>query len=302
MNKITSKRLSQLPDTPSLVVLNNGGGTQSGTMIEMIADGLLPKPDAVIQADTGDEPAYIYRQWERDKALMATAGVPYLVVRNGNLHDDLYGGKRFAAMPLFTRRMESREMLGITAGFFQDGKLKRHCTSEYKVTPIDREIRRLLLEMGLAKARKNGQIVVNQDVFVESWIGYTMDEFARIKDSRCKWQYFRYPLIEMRMTKQDCIEWLAANGKPSRLGSFCRKCPLIGNRQMRELRDNDPTGWENRIQFDNDLRNPDSGLRIAATAMGDLYIHPDFVPLESVSIDETESLPLFMCSNTGCMT
>lgn len=285
-----------------LTILHNGGGVQTGTMVEMIADGILPKPDAVISADTGNEPSYIYQQWQRDKEILASIHVPFLMVNNGNILDDLYSGKRFAAMPLFTRQYTDIEGFGLSGQSYRDGKMKRQCTSEYKIVPIEREIRTMLLEMGLAKESKNGRIYINRGVIVESWIGYTTDEIERVnRMKQAKWQHFRFPLIELKMTKADCVQWLKDNDKPPRLSSACAICPLIGNAQRRQIRDNDPIGWKRAIKFDNDLRNGD--LRIAVTAKGDLYLSDKFIPLSQLNIDEEENRPtLFQCMNLGCAT
>lgn len=315
---------------PDLVVLHNGGGVQTGTICEMIHDGLVEKPQAVIQADTGDEPSYIYKQWERDKMLMKAVNVPYLVVSNGNLHDDIYGGGRFAAMPLFTIRkngkrgkkqkiadgqmgmfelsdfeeeIEQIENFGLTTQIEYKGKMRRQCTREYKIVPIEREIRTMLLEMGLAKEtnHKPPQIRINPGTIVESWIGYTTDEIERVNRLyQAKWQRFRFPLIEMRMSKADCLQWLKDNNKPPRLSSACKKCPLIGNKQRRQIRDNDPDGWQETLQFDDDLRS--GKLRIVATAKGDLYLSNQFIPLRDVNIDDDSNQSSFLCSQVGCMT
>lgn len=287
---------------PDLVILHNGGGVQTGTLVEMIHDGLIEKPSAVIQADTGDEPAYIYGQWERDRTLMQAVGVPYLTVSNGNMHTDLYGGKRFAAMPFFSRQKRQVNGFGQTAEIYQDGKMRRQCTREYKIVPIEREIRIMLLEMGLAKEAKNGRIYINKGTLVESWIGYTADEIERVNRLyQAKWQRFRFPLIEMRMTKSRCVQWLEENGKPPRLSSACKKCPLIPNRQRRQIRDNDPAGWLETLQFDDDLRN--GNLRISVSAKGELYMSDQFIPLREVNIDDdsNEQTSIF-CRHVGCMT
>ena len=302
MAKFTTLKRSEIPENPHLVLLHNGGGVQTGTMIEMIADGIMERPTAVIQADTGDEPEYIHHQWARDEMLMKRIGVPYLRVSNGSLHNDLYDGGRFAAMPLYTKTKTEMQGFGISAEMITTGKMKRQCTHEYKITPIEREIRIILLEMGLAYERKNGQIVVKNGVNVESWIGYTTDEIARVKPPRVRWQYFRFPLIEMRMSKGDCIMWLRNNNKPPRLSSFCIKCPLIGPDQEKQLKENDPIGWENRLQFDSDLRDPGSPLRIAATAHGELFVSKKLIPLREIDIYSETGQTSFECSNVGCMT
>jgi len=284
-----------------LTVLHHGGGVQTGTMIEMIRDGLLSKPDVVVTADTGDEPAYIYEQLAHDKSLMDEIGVPFVTVRNGNLHNDIYGSGRFAAMPLFTQQNRAVEGFGMTAEIKKGGKLKRQCTSNYKIVPIEREIRIMLLEMRHAKQSKNGAIRINKNALVVSWIGYTTDEIERVnRMHQAKWQRFEYPLIEMRMTKQDCINWLEENRKPARLSSACKKCPLLGNRERRQIRDNDPSGWEQTLQFDDDLRN--SNLRIAATAKGKLFLSDKFIPLRDLNIDEDDLQMSIFCTHVGCMT
>lgn len=323
--KFTSRKIDKDPD---LTVLNHGGGVQTGTIVEMIHDGVLPRPDVVIAADTGDEPSYIYKQWERDRGLMKSIGVPFVMVSNGNMVDDLYNGGRFAAMPLFTitkngargkRQKGSKAQpaifdlseyetevpstivgFGLEAQLVSDGKLKRQCTSEYKIVPIERELRIMLLEMGLARETKNGAIYVNDGVLVESWIGYSTDELSRVKDTGMTWQYFRFPLLEMKMSRADCQLWLEENNKPPRLSSACRRCPLISNPRMRELREHDPDGWEKRLQFDDDLRN--GNLRLAATAKGAVFIHPSKIPLRDVNIDNDSAMPEILCSNVGCMT
>lgn len=43
---------------------------------------------------------------------------------------------------------------------------------------------------------------------VEQWIGISRDEIMRVKPSRETWQVNRWPLIEMRMSRQDCLAWL----------------------------------------------------------------------------------------------
>ncbi len=317
---------------PDLIVLSHGGGVQTQTIAEMIVLGEIPKPDAAIFADTGDEPAYVYKQVEYVKERLGTVGVPLIVVSNGNLHDDVYGGGRFAAMPLFTKLArakkrrsgkkkvtqdnslfplsdyddDSYDEFGETSGFgvsaqvLETGRMKRQCTYDYKIAPIDHELRVMLLEMKLAKQRKDGSIVSLRQALVENWIGYTLDEVERIKPARHNWQRFAYPLIDRRMYKSDCISWLESNGLPIPLSSNCRKCPVISNSRALQMMANDPAGYENRLQFDRDLRN--GTLRIAASAKGKLFVSPQLIPLEEVDILAPDQPSLLTCQNSICMT
>lgn len=283
----------------NLTVCNLGGGLQTMTIGDMVIAGELSPPDVFIFANTGDEPSYVYHQVEALGRRLARVKIPLLIVSNGDMHHDLYAGCRFAAMPLFTRQYKEVNGFGRSARVYRDGKLKRQCTHEYKIAPIERELRIMLLEQGLAKETKNGQIRVNKGVMVESWIGYTIDEVERIKPSRHKWQCFRYPLIERRMYRADCENWYIQRGLPVPLSSACRKCPLISDARQIEMQKNDPSAWENRLKFDDDLRN--GILRIAATAKGDLYLHDSMIPLREVTLD-IERPRLLDCDYGSCMT
>jgi hypothetical protein len=271
-------------------------------MAEMVVSGDLPKPDAFIFADTGDEPAYVYKQVEYYKKRVESVGVPFIIVNNGSLHDDLYSGrKRFVPVPLFTRTVKNeRSGFGMQDKIYQNGKMKRQCTNEYKIVPVHKEIRIMLLEMNLAREDRLGRIYANKGVSVDSWFGFTIDEVERMKPSRLKWENRVYPLIEKRMYRTDCESWLRKRGLPIPKSSACRKCPLISNARMRELREHDPAGWENRLDFDRHLR--DGTLNLSATMKGELFLSEKMTPLDEVDINEQDSNTLFSCYNGSCAT
>lgn len=311
---------------PNLTILSHGGGVQTQTLVEMIVEGVLEKPDAVIYAETGDHPKYVHKQVDYCEQRLKTVGIPLLRVSNGSLHDDVYGGGGFAAMPLFTRQLTGRrgkkqkqakgqgaffdleefkvEEPTVIAGFGMEtqleqvGMMKRQCTSDYKIVPIERELRVMLLEMGLAKETKSGQIRVKKGALVEEWIGFSMDETERVKPSQKKWARFRYPLIEMRMTRSDCLKWLEERNLPIPLSSACIKCPLISDERALELKQHDPEGYKNRVQFDRDLRN--GRLHISASTRGDLYLHESCIPLDEIELDPKR--PILIGCVGHCLT
>ncbi|MDE8535513.1 hypothetical protein PZC41_14490, partial [Staphylococcus aureus] len=266
----------------------------------IISGEIRERPDLFIFADTDDEPFYVYRQvWELAARLEAI-NIRTIIVNNGSMHNDLYGGKRFAAMPLFTKQYREVEGFGKKARMHKKGKLKRQCTHEYKIVPIEKQLRSILLGMGLARKYKDGRVRVNDGVIVESWIGYTMDEQERVKASLLPWQRFRYPLIEMGLYRSDCEDWYTQRGLPIPLSSACVKCPLISDARAAQLRDNDPAGYEKRLQFDDDLRS--GNLRIATTAKGELFVHDSMIPLREVKLDMNNQKYLDFCTYQGCMT
>lgn len=123
-------------------VISLGAGVQSSTMALMAAHGeITPMPECAIFADTGWEPKAVYTWLEwLEKQL------PFKVhhVSNGDLreeqvtarmrkHDE--GGKHYAALPYFTK----------ADGSDSRGMVKRQCTANYKIDPIERLIKRQLL-------------------------------------------------------------------------------------------------------------------------------------------------------------
>lgn len=271
-----------------------GGGVQSGTMVEMIVEGELSTPDVVIFADTGDEPEYVYRYVEYLRGRLAGVDVELQTVSAGNLRESLMNGSgRFAAIPAFT----------VNAGMAS--RLRRQCTREYKIAPIERHMRSLLLERGLAAKNAAGAIRVNRAVRVEAWLGISLDEVARMKPSRTSWITNRWPLIEKRMTRNDCTQWLKRRGLPIPRKSSCRLCPYHDDAYWRQMRDESPADWAAVVDFDHSLRDERAG-RFSATATGTLYLYSSCVPLEAVDLrtpEERGQLRLFendMCDEGYC--
>jgi len=250
------------PIEPELRVLSLGAGVQSTTMALMAAHGEFKHmPDCAIFADTGWEPAAVYDhlQW-----LMSPNVLPFPVhvISRGNLRDDLLTkatgkvDKRFAAVPFFT----SGGGLG-----------RRQCTKEYKVEPIARKQRELL---GYVK----GQRIPAGSC--EVWIGISTDEAVRMKPSRYRWQANRWPLIEKRMSRWDCLRWLERRGYPAPPKSSCLGCPFHSDAHWRAMRDNAPDEWADTVRVDKEIRAGGTltGMREQQ------FMHRSLVPLDEVDL------------------
>lgn len=87
---------------PQFRAISLGAGIQSSAMLALSANGVLPKADVAIFADTGWEPAAVYAHLDRLEREIATpAGIPVLRVSSGNIRADaLDPDRRFASMPL----------------------------------------------------------------------------------------------------------------------------------------------------------------------------------------------------------
>lgn len=273
-----------------LRVLSLGAGVQSTTMALMAAHGeIRPMPDCAIFADTGWEPKAVYDHLEW---LMSPNVLPFPVhiVSAGNIRDNLMraaAGERWASIPAFAKtvtpigtpvpvfdtdedgdlipigmRSTSRETLSV-------GMIRRACTKDFKIVPIRRKVRELL---DLTRKRSPDYPVAEQ------WIGISKDEAARIKPSFEGWQVNRWPLIERRMSRQDCLAWLRRHHYPLPPKSACLGCPYHDNKRWRDIREYDPEGWADVVEVDHALRRGSRGIR------GEGYLHRSCVPLEEAGL------------------
>ena len=249
-------------------VISLGAGVQSSTMALMAAHSeITPMPDFAVFADTGWEPKAVYEwlDWLEQQ-------LPFPVARvgNGNLRSDQItarmrgkkqDGERWASLPYFVR------------GKGVDGLIRRQCTSEYKIQPI---IKHLRGEIGL-KPRQHSpkQPVITQ------WIGISLDEAQRMKPSRERWITHRWPLIERRMSRQDCLTWMETNGYMRPPRSSCIGCPFHSDAEWRDMRDNRPDEWADAVEFDDAVRDA-GGMR------GQTFLHRQCVPLDQADLTTAE--------------
>lgn len=256
-----------------LRVLSLGAGVQSTAVYLMALEGELgTPPDLAIFADTGWEPPAIYEHLSR---LEATGGdrIPIHRVSRGNLRDDVIGALDNAGVghygqpPLYVRNAANDGTSAADVG----GTLWRKCTTDYKIEPIQKEIRRVLGYQPRQRVAKRAQ----------QWFGISMDEAHRMRDSRVPWIDNHYPLIDLRMSRVDCLSWLQAHGWPKPRKSSCIGCPYHSNSMWAEMRDRYPEEWADAVQFDRTLR---TGKLPGVT--GDAYLHRRMMPLPD-AVDST---------------
>lgn len=250
-------------------IISLGAGVQSSTMALMAACGeLTPMPDCAIFADTGAEPQGVY-----DWLNWLEARLPFPVhrVSAGNLRDDLLSTEpgRFASIPAFT---EFSGSVGMT---------RRQCTREYKVEPIQRKVRELI---GLAPGQRGPK-----EVAVRQWIGISLDEMQRMKDSGKSYIENIWPLIDKRITRQQCLDWMNTRGFPRPAKSACTFCPYHDNAMWRDMKMNDPVSFQSAVEVDRALRGSED-IRDKRGMNSAVYIHRSCKPLDQVDFRSAEDV------------
>lgn len=254
-------------------ILSLGAGVQSSAVFLMSCRGELPRLDCAIFADVGWEPKAVYEHLEWLKQKANTAGIPIHVVSAGNIKKDALesqvrgtkgSGSRWASMPYRTLDR-----------FGKVGMIKRQCTSEYKIQPIEKFLRREIMELAPRQRAPKHPVI-------DHWFGISTDECSRAKTSRNKWSTHRYPLIDMGYTRQDCIDWLVKHYPHRKVPrSACIACPYRSNAEWRNLQEDSPSEWQEAVEFDSAIRNC-VGMR------SQMFIHQNCVPLGEVDLRTQE--------------
>jgi hypothetical protein len=254
--------------SPTIRTLSLGAGVQSTTLLLMSLEGLLPKLDYAIFADTMGEPRAVYDHLDLIAAQATGGGVPVLRVCKGDLAADAL--TRFATLPYYI--------------LYADGKLgigQRQCTHQYKLDEIRRKVRELLGASAPDFRR------VPRGRVAEQWVGFSADEIGRVSGKfAVSYQTMRYPLIELGMDRKACERWLRSRGWTSVAKSACVFCPFHGNRQWRDMRDSRPGEWAAACAFDEAIRD---GGHHKLPSGAQAFLHRSRVPLAIAPIDRVTS-------------
>ena len=253
-------------------VISLGAGVQSSVMALMAADGELgPMPDCAIFADTQFEPAAVYAHLDW---LETQLPFPVHRVTAGDIRTDAVSGtnttgQNFSSIPFFLSG---------------SGMARRQCTKEYKIVPIRRKISELLVGKKTPGA-------------VRQWIGISTDEAARMKPSGVKYVESVWPLIDVGMSRQDCLRWFEKRYQDRPLAkSACMGCPYRNDAGWRDMKINDPVSFADAVSFDKSIRN--SGQ--LKSDQKEMFVHRSCKPLDEVDFRNLEDMGQINMFNEEC--
>jgi hypothetical protein len=228
-------------------IISLGWGVQSFTLAAMVALGELEMVDAALHADTTHESILTYEFAKRWTGWLEERGVRVVTVCDG---DKRLGEGCVVDIPAFTVSNNG------------NGQIRRQCTFDWKVAPMRRWL----------QANRKGEPV-------EQWLGISTDEFQRMRDSDVKYITNRYPLIEMNMSRKDCVKWLQEHSLEVPPRSACTFCPFHTTDEWRRIK-KIPQDWQEAIEVDCKIRK--------ARPPYDLFVHPSRKPLDEVDFRTLE--------------
>ena len=191
-------------------ILSFGAGVNTVALMVILIDEKAPL-DEVVFADTGGETPGTYDSVEVARQYLARFHIPFRVVKARPRSTDLFG------TALRRRVIPSVKW--------------RWCTRDFKVNPIHRHYQ-----------ERGGHI--------KQYIGIAFDEIHRMKDSRDEYITNIYPLVEKRMTRQDCLDTIASAGLPIPEKSGCFFCPFNSTERWRHLLDHYPKLFDEAVTLE----------------------------------------------------
>jgi|TARA_X000001388_G_scaffold12093_1_gene7243 hypothetical protein len=248
-----------------LRVLSLGAGVQSTTLSLMIEKGDFKMVDCAIFADTKGEPKLVY---EHLNWLEKQVSFPIYKTSWRDLKQDMIdasvGKYKFMSIPLFTKNLKTGKK----------GILRRQCTFDYKIKPVQQKVRELL---GYKKRER-----VEKGTKVEMLMGISYDEMQRMKINSLKYIENIYPLVEKKIRRHNCLEWMQKNNYPKPPRSACTFCPYHTNLEWAEIKKNKEE-WDEVIAIDEMIRHSskkDEHDRV--------YLHNSCVPLKDADLRSAE--------------
>ena len=172
-----------------------------------------------------------------------------------------------SAIPFYITKKDGKKGMGI-----------RQCTASYKVETIMKVVRK---ELGYEKGQH-----VKKDVKVEMLLGISQDEVYRVKNSRYHYVTHEYPLIDKKLSRKNCIDWIKKFNYPIPKRSACYYCPYHSDNYWLWLKNNHLKEFEKAVEFDKQIRIKNKVLR------GTPYVHKSRKPLGEVDFNKKEDKQL----------
>jgi hypothetical protein len=302
-------------------IISLGAGVQSSTMALMAAEGeITPMPKYAIFADTHAEPKGVYRWLD-----WLEAQLPFPVIRVSN------GSLTAASLTVKVNRKTGKGYYSnMIPAFVQNkdgsgGKVERHCTYNHKIVPIIQQYRKAVTKEAWAewrakhrtalkafrkwrKAKKDAKPPfpheawkeLQSDPLVIQSIGISLDEVTRMKPSREPWALHRWPLVDLRMSRHDCLLWMERRGFPKPPRSACVYCPFHSDAEWLRLKREEPEAFSDAVVFEKQLQQLHSSINMPGKIKGIPFLHTSLRPLSEVEFKSSDNHANINLFNNEC--
>lgn len=240
-----------------------GAGLQSTALGVLSVNNRLPeKMDGIIFADPGWEHPYTYKILEFYTEYFNSRCLPVELTRVDNSIED-FGWEN--SPPFF---------------YTNGAPLTRQCTAYYKIKPIRRAMRKL---SGFSQS--NTGRTLRKSCYC--YMGISYDEAHRMRDSDRDWIVYKYPLVDMKWTRKECVNLFIEYNLPVPMKSSCVICPYHRNKDWALIKEQYPEEWKRIILFDRKIRSGSPGM-IKRDKNAQCYLYHKAIPLEDVDFSQID--------------
>jgi hypothetical protein len=235
-------------DRPWLTALSFSAGTGSAWLLWAVLLDIIPRPKnfIVVNADPGMENKHTYDYVSIMQGECIKAGIPFIRATGPSLYRELLelkasGATRFDNPPYWTKDRITGKV----------GQLRQKCTKQFKIAPMDRAIRAWMADnIGVPI----GATDMGTDA-VRRWIGFTNDEWMRIKEDRKVFEFCEYPLVDLKINRADLPGLYLKHGKPMPPRSVCNACFANDVSYLKAMAVDRPEDFECACLIDDEIRD-----------------------------------------------
>lgn len=240
------KRQEKMDDVEADVVWSCGGGIQSTALAVLIWQGKLPKPKYAFMADCGYESEKTYKYVSEVIApKLKEVGVDFNLVNSSDyVNVELMDKNGYCNLPAFRKKPDGTV-----------SHLSTRCNGTWKQAVM----RKWLRDHGVEKC--------------VDWVGISTDEARRGgKSSGVKWIKNEYPLLDLGMSRKDCVELIKSAGWEMPARTSCIMCPQRTMFEWLRLKVECPEDFERACEIEESIRKIDP----------DLFLNPKCIPLREI--------------------
>lgn len=242
-----------------------GGGVQSTAALVLAAQGRIDFPIFLFSnvGDDSEHPDTLRYVREVAMPYAAAQGIELVELRHmrrDGTEETLYkkltrAGSRSTGIPI---RLEGSGAPG-----------RRSCTSDFKIRRI------------ATWQRRHGATADDPAV---TGLGISLDEFQRARTaSGIAWQVLTYPLLDMRLTRQDCINVIEHAGLSVPPKSSCWFCPFHRPSEWTRLKRQSPDLFDRAAELETILSVRSEGL-----GRGKVFLTDKMIPLRQAIGDQAD--------------
>ena len=140
---------------------------------------------------------------------------------------------------------------------------RRACTKDFKILPIAKW------------QRQHGATPDNPAI---CGLGISLDEYQRMRtDSGIAWQVLEYPLIDLGLTRSDCVSIIKDAGLSVPSKSACWFCPFKKIAEWQDMRRNNPELFAKAVALERRINE-----KRDAIGRDVVYLHRSLKPLDQI--------------------